>query len=218
MRNDPFEIFALLILVAVSTFLVFLIGHCLIRWLHAEWRLSGFRAFERMRKRLAKRQERERYQDEMRDWARESHLARWGRKLIAHMSDQFHTAAEMMSELRAVRISLGNYGTACFRTLQCLAGSCDGLMYPAYQVADLAPDRRQTQLQVLGVASAGLELLERIQRDVVLDSALVVWRLNLRKIRFEVCPNCPVVTHPEQYTTCCPVIKMAREEKDHAEE
>ena len=80
-------------------------------------------------------------------------------------------------------------------------------------MADLAPERRQAKIQVVAIATAGHHAIDEVNKDVIVDSSIVAWQLNLLKIRQEICPNCPVVSAPAKYPGGCPVMQMTCEVK-----
>lgn len=214
MENDFLTTAALITVVAITVFVCLVAVVYFVRWLAEEWQLAGPRAVERMRRRLARAQERWLYDQELRNIQEQARFAAFGRRLIREISDPpFRKGMEVFGELRAVRAALANYGTVCFRTLVYLAASCDGLTASPWEVADLAPERRRTQLQVRAVAAAGVQALDPVNKDMIFDLSLVVWERNLRRIRDEVCPNCPVISAPELYRSGCPVMQMACEVK-----
>lgn len=218
METDLLTTGTYMAVVAVAVFVCLLAGIFFLRWILEEWRLAGPRAIERMRKHLARVQQRRRYQEQVSEIQEDAELAAFGSRLMAEMSDSFfHNAHSVFGQLRTVRTALGSYGTVCLRTLQCLAASCEGLPQSPYEFADLAPERRKAQLQVVAVAAAGLRILEETNNEILFDSSLIVWNLNLRKIRHEICPNCPVVSAPEIYLNACPVMTMACEVRRHNE-
>ncbi len=164
--------------------------------------------------RLAREREHRLYNERLMELEEESRLAALGEKLILEVSGGlFQKAKAVFGQLRAVRAGLGNYASVCFHTLQYYAASYDGLGPSPWELADLAPDRRQAQIQVVAIATAGYRAINEINKEVVSDSSLIAWKLNLQKIRQEICPNCPVVSAPAEHLGGCPVMVMTCEVK-----
>ena len=212
MEPDLFEAVVFFALLSVGIFCCLLMAISGFRWALEEWQLSGPRAVQKMTRRVARERERELYKRELREVREESRLASYGSKLVKGISDQFFDkATAVFGELRAVRTGLSNYAGVCHRTLEYLAGACDGLTTSPYELADLAPERKQAQLQVVAIAASGLQILKETRNTMLFDSSLVVWKLNLQKIRYQICANCPVVQRPEEFRDGCPVMRMTRE-------
>lgn len=214
MEADALETLALYAAIASSVSAVLLVAFHLWRWALEEWRLAGPRAMARLQRKIANQHERQRHRRDMWEMHQEDQLTTYGRRLMADMCSRLlRSVTEVSGELRTVRTSLHNYANVCFGTLRHMASSLEGLTESPYELADLAPERRQTQLQVLAIAAAGLQTLTEVTDEAVVDSTFIAWKLNLRKMRSEICPNCPVVADPERYSNACPVMLMTREPK-----
>lgn len=194
-----------------AAFFVLALGRWFLAWIMREWRLSGVRAIEKKREHLARAQERLAYENELRGAQRDYHLASYGHRLLRQTGDLLQKSMVIAREMESIRAGLATYSSTCYATLRCIAESSKGLspFYPPYQVADQDPVRQQTRLQVMAVTTAACQLLEKTQKNIVLDANLVVWKINLDAARREWCPQCPVVRNPERYPDCCPVMTLA---------
>jgi hypothetical protein len=214
MENDPLAAMAFLVLLAVAVFFCLYLGIYFTRWVFEEWRLAGPRAVARMTERLARERERRLYHERLLDLEEESRLAALGERLIMQISGGlFQKAKAVFGQLRAVRTGLDNFASVCFHTLHYYAASYEGLTSSPWELADLAPERHQAKIQVVAIATAGHRAIDEVNKDVLFDSSLVAWKLNLHKIRQEICPNCPVVSAPANFPGGCPVMLMTCEVK-----
>ncbi|MDA2912558.1 hypothetical protein MYX77_01110 [Acidobacteriia bacterium AH_259_A11_L15] len=205
-------------LTAIAVFFFLLSASLLYRWAVEEYWRSRERAFEKRKRRMAEERMRKIREKEAQEMQAEQELAAQGRELIAKVSGpSLRKAKAVFGELRANRVGLAKYSYICFKTLQYVADCCDGFPSP-YQLADQDPDRRRTQLQVLSTASAGLEVLNASHNDIVFDASLITWKVNLEKVRYEICPSCPVVENPGKYTDACPVMMITSVDKQDGEE
>jgi hypothetical protein len=172
---------------------------------------------ERERRRalaLARERERRLYRERLTELEEESRLAALGERLVMLISGGlFQQAKAVFGQLRAVRTGLDNFASVSFHTLHYYAASYEGTSSSPWQRADLAPERRQAKIQVVAIATAGHRAIDDVNKDVIVDSSLVAWKLKLQEIRQEICPNSPVVSAPANYPGGCPVMQMTCEVK-----
>ena len=141
--------------------------------------------------------------------ALEEGLSTMGQDLLDKLTDPpYRTLRTVYADLSAVRTGLARYGETCFRTLLAAAGAYGQFSVPLH-MADQDGDRKRAQLQVMATAAVGLDILRRCDPHGIVDPALVTWKVNLERIRYEICPNCPVVSAPDLYRDGCPVMLMS---------
>jgi len=178
------DLLVTLALVAASAFFLLLSVALVYPWVAQQFWLGREIALER-------RDERAKRACEAEERETEARLAAMGRQFLEDLSGPpYRTVKSVFGQLSAVRTGLARYGDVCFRVLHATASAYTG--FPSvYQMADQDEYRKRAQLQVIATAATGLELLGRADQKVIFDPSLVTWRVNLERVRFEICPNCP---------------------------
>jgi hypothetical protein len=141
-------------------------------------------------------------------------LAQHGREIIESLPiPSFRTAQELFAQLRGIHTALDHYSRVCFFSLKHAVNAYQEFSN-AYQLADQDECRKQTQVQVISIAAAGLQILGETTNGIIVDPIISAWKLNLERIRHEICPRCPVVDRPYSFQHSCPVMQMLRERDD----